>query len=144
MEPVEPTDSAAAAAIFVGIAVSKATLDVALRPSGEHWGSPNEEAGITDLVDRLRPRGPQWMVLEATGGLERLVVAALALAGLPVAVVHPRPVRDAGQGHRALGHDRRLGRGRVGALRRRHSSRAPCPTHRVRPSPPWSSGASRW
>ena len=94
MEPVEPTDSAAAAAIFVGIDVSKATLDVALRPSGEHWGSPNDEAGSTDLVDRLRPRGPQWMVLEATGGLERLVVAALALAGLPVAVVHPRPVRD--------------------------------------------------
>jgi hypothetical protein len=62
LEPLEPTDSAAAAAIFVSIDVSKATLDVALRPRGEHWGSPNDEAGITDLVDRLRPLGPQLIV----------------------------------------------------------------------------------
>src|SRR5215831_10496180 len=94
MEPMEQIESTAGAAIFVGIDVSKATLDVALRPSGEHWASPNDEAGIAELVDRLRPLGPQLIVLEATGGLERLVVAAVALAALPVAVVNPRQARD--------------------------------------------------
>jgi hypothetical protein len=86
---------------YVGIDVSKARLDVAVRPSGEAWQSPNDEAGIAALVDRLRsvePRAPTLIVLEATGGLERLVVAALALAGLPVAVVNPRQVRDFGNG----------------------------------------------
>jgi len=81
----------------VGIDVSKAQLDVAVRPSGEAWQSANDEAGIATLVDRLRslePMAPELIVLEATGGLERLVVAALALAGLPVAVVNPRQVRD--------------------------------------------------
>jgi transposase len=91
---METTDHAAAPAVFAGIDVSKAALDVALRPSGEHWRSTNDEPGITELVDRLRALAPELMVLEATGGLERLVVAALALAGLPLAVVNPRQVRD--------------------------------------------------
>jgi transposase len=94
MDQMEPTASAAGAAIFVGIDVSKATVDVALRPSGEQWDSANDEAGSAELVDRLRPLGPELIVLEATGGLERLVVSALALAGLPVAVVNPRQARD--------------------------------------------------
>jgi transposase len=88
------TQEHTAAAIFAGIDVSKAALDVALRPGGEAWRCPNDEVGIADLVGRLRPLGPQLIVLEATGGLERLVVAALALAGLPVAVVNPRHGRD--------------------------------------------------
>jgi transposase len=91
---METTERTAAAALFAGIDVSKATLDVALRPSGEHWCSTNDEAGIAELVGRLRPLAPELIVLEATGGLERLVVAALALAGLPLAVVNPRQVRD--------------------------------------------------
>ena len=91
---METTDYAAAPAVCAGIDVSKAALDVALRPSGEHWRSANDEAGIAELVGRLRPLAPRLMVLEATGGLERLVVAALALAGLPLAVVTPRQVRD--------------------------------------------------
>jgi transposase len=81
-------------AIVVGIDVSKAALDVALRPGRDAWRCANDEAGGAELVDRLRPLGPQLMVLEATGGLERLVVASLALAGLPIAVVNPRQVRD--------------------------------------------------
>ncbi len=89
-----PEGAAPAASRFVGIDVSKATLDVALRPGGEPWRCANDEAGIAELVGRLRPLEPQLVVLEATGGLERLVVAALALAGLPVAVVNPRQVRD--------------------------------------------------
>jgi transposase len=86
--------SAASAAIFTGIDVSKAALDVALRPSGELWRCANDEGGIAELVVRLQPLEPRLIVLEATGGLERLAVAALALAGLPVAVVNPRQARD--------------------------------------------------
>ncbi len=87
------THSTAAAAVFAGIDVRKTALDVALRP-GDAWRSPNDEAGLAELVARLQPLAPQLIVLEATGGLERLVVAALALAGRPVAVVNPRQVRD--------------------------------------------------
>jgi transposase len=83
-----------AAAIVVGIAVSKATLDVALRPSGALWHCANDEAGVAEVVGRMPPLEPQLMVLEATGGLERGVAAALALAGLSVVVVHPRQGRD--------------------------------------------------
>jgi transposase len=86
--------AAPAARIFVGIDVSKAMLDVALRPGDGAWRSANDEPGIAEVVKRLQPLGPDLIVLEATGGLERLVVAALALADLPVAVVNPRQVRD--------------------------------------------------
>jgi transposase len=55
---------------------------------------PNAEPGIADLVGALRPLAPRPVVLEATGGLELPAVAALAAAGLPVAVVIPRQVRD--------------------------------------------------
>jgi len=92
MDNYEP--AAAAASLFVGIDVSKSALDVALRPQGAVWRCANDETGIAELVGRLQALAPHVIVLEATGGLERLVVAALALAGLPVAVVHPRQVRD--------------------------------------------------
>src|SRR5262249_12619555 len=93
-ERMNTQERAAAASICVGIEVSKAALDVALRPSGAPWRSANDEAGVAELVARLQPLAPPLVVLEATGGLERLAVAALALAGLPVVVVHPRQVRD--------------------------------------------------
>lgn len=80
--------------LFVGIDVSKAALDIALRPSGEAWRCANADADIAQLVAQLQARGPHLVVLEATGGLERLVVAALAVAGVPVAVVNPRQARD--------------------------------------------------
>jgi transposase len=112
-----PVSAAVAANIFVGSDVSKAALDVALRPGGEAWRCPNDEDGIAALLDRLQPLVPHVMVLEATGGLERLVVAALALAGLPLAVVNPRQVRDAGQGDRPAGQDRRAGCRRAGPFR---------------------------
>ena len=79
---------------YVGIDVSKATLDVGVRPSSQAWSSPNEELGISSLVLRLKRIGPALVVLEATGGLELPVVAALGAAGLPVVVVNPRQVRD--------------------------------------------------
>jgi transposase len=84
----------AAAPITVGIDVAKARLDIALRPTEEHWQVANTEAGIAALLARLRPLAPALIVLEASGGWERLVAATLAAAGLPVAVVNPRQVRD--------------------------------------------------
>jgi transposase len=82
---------------YAGIDVSKARLAVAVRPSGEAWQSSNDETGIAALVDRLQVLALRLMVLEATGGLERHVTAALAVAGFSVAVVNPRHVRDFAQ-----------------------------------------------
>jgi transposase len=81
------------AATYVGIDVSKGTLDVHCRPDGTAFAVANDPAGLDALVARLRPLQPALVVLEATGGLERPVAAALALAGLPVAVVNPRQAR---------------------------------------------------
>ena len=83
--------------VFVGIDVAKAPWDMALRPSGERWAVTNDDAGIAALGTRLQAIAPQLMVLEATGTYQRAAVAALAAAGLPVAVVHPRHARDVAQ-----------------------------------------------
>ncbi len=80
--------------VFVGIDVSKAQLEVALRPTAERWAVPHEDPGIATLVERLRALTPALVVLEATGGLEIPLTGALAAAGLPVVVVNPRQVRD--------------------------------------------------
>jgi transposase len=81
--------------LYIGIDVSKGRLDVALRPTGEQWAVGNDEAGIAELVHRIKKLGPALVVLEATGGLEHPVVASLVAAGLSqVAVVNPRQVRD--------------------------------------------------
>jgi transposase len=79
--------------VFVGIDVAKAQLDIALRPTGERWAIPNDDTGIGALVPQLQAVQPTLMVLEATGGYQRAVVAALAAAALPVVVVNPRQVR---------------------------------------------------
>ena len=79
---------------FVGIDVSKAMLEVAIRPSGERWSVVNEEQGVRELVKALEKTAPTLIVVEATGGIQTLVVAELAAAGLPVAVVNPRQARD--------------------------------------------------
>jgi transposase len=84
----------AATPCFVGIDVAKAQLDIALRPTGERWAVANDDTGIAALVARLQAVPPTLIVLEATGGYQRAVVAALAAAGLPVAVVNPRQARD--------------------------------------------------
>lgn len=82
------------AAVFVGIDVAKASLGLAVRPAGTQARLSNDETGIGQVVDRLRPLRPVLVVLEATGGLKVPVTAALAAAGLAVAVVNPRQVRD--------------------------------------------------
>lgn len=88
---------AAAIPCWVGIDVAKACVEVAVRQggvSGEQWQSATDAPGLAGLCERLRALGPQGVVLEATGGYEAPVAVALALAGLPVAVVNPRQVRD--------------------------------------------------
>ena len=80
--------------MLIGIDVAKAELVIAARPSGERWVVANNEGGVKTLVDRLTNDRPELIVLEATGGYEVLVVAALAAAALPVVVVNPRQVRD--------------------------------------------------
>ena len=79
--------------VFVGIDVSKAQLDVALRPEAR-WAVPNEATGIATAIARLQTIGPTLIVLEATGGMEQPLVRALVTAALPVVVVNPRQVRD--------------------------------------------------
>ncbi len=79
---------------YIGIDVAKARLDVAVRPSGDRWHVANDADGVAALVTRLHDLQPTLVVLEATGGYERPLTAALAGAGLPVAVVNPRQVRD--------------------------------------------------
>lgn len=83
-----------AESLFVGIDVAKATLDVALGSEGELFQVANDESGIAELAQRLSRLGPELLVLEATGGYESGVAGALAGAGIPVAVVNPRQVRD--------------------------------------------------
>jgi transposase len=79
---------------YVGIDVSKDRLDVAVRPSGDNWSVANDAPGITHAVQRLVQLHPRLVVLEATGGLQMPVAGALATAGLPLAMVNPRQIRD--------------------------------------------------
>lgn len=78
---------------FIGIDVSKARLDVAAHSSGHFFAVDNTEAGISQLAEQLAALAPELVVMEASGGYERLCVAALAHAGLPVALVNARQVR---------------------------------------------------
>lgn len=80
--------------MFIGIDVAKAELVVGVRPSGETWSTPNSDRGVAQLVERVVALAPAHVVLEATGGYELLVAGALAAAGVPVAIVNPRQVRD--------------------------------------------------
>jgi transposase len=80
--------------VFVGIDVAKARLDVGLHPGRESRTVDHDEAGIATVVERLVAARPTLVILEATGGLELAVVAALVAAAIPVQVVNPRQVRD--------------------------------------------------
>ncbi len=81
--------------VHVGIDVSKARLDVAVLPSGETFAVTNDEDGIQTLVEKLlQQAGPTLVVLEATGGLQRPLVAALFASRIASAVVNPRQSRD--------------------------------------------------
>lgn len=83
--------------INVGIDVSKAMLEVAIRPNGERISLPNDESGHQALIERLRGVRPQRIVLEPTGGFELAIVQALVVADLPVVVVNARQMRQFAQ-----------------------------------------------
>ena len=80
--------------ISVGIDVAKDRLDVHVRPSGEAFAVARDGKGLEDLTNRLGTLGASLVVLEATGGYEITVAAALCAAGLPLTVVNPRQIRD--------------------------------------------------
>ena len=84
----------AATPICVGIDMAKADFVVACRPDGTSWTASNDPKGIAATVDRLCAVAPSLIVLEATGGYETTLVAALAAVALPVVVANPRQVRD--------------------------------------------------
>jgi transposase len=80
---------------YVGIDVAKDKLDVHVRPGGEAFCVTRDAKGLVELVQRLQAlHAPMLIVLEATGGFERTVAAALAAAKLPLVVVNPRQIRD--------------------------------------------------
>ena len=80
--------------IYVGIDVSKDQVDVAVRPTGKSWSVRYDGVSMEELVNQLDSLDPVAVIIESTGGLELPLVAALAAASLPVAVVNPRQVRD--------------------------------------------------
>jgi transposase len=80
--------------VLAGVDVSKATLDVALLPSGEVLQCSNDANGIEALGKKLQSAAVDLVVMEATGGYETAVATALVGSGLRVAVVNPRQIRD--------------------------------------------------
>ena len=78
----------------VGIDVSTAHLDVHVLPTGESFRVGHDDTGFVTRIARMRPFTPTVVVLEATGGYEVPVAAALAGVRLPVAVINPRQIRD--------------------------------------------------
>ena len=82
---------------FVGIDVSKDRLDVHVCPSGEAFSIVRDAKGLQELVDRLRSVEPALIAVEATGGFEIIVAAAIGGAQLPVVVVNPAQIRHFAQ-----------------------------------------------
>ena len=79
---------------FVGIDVSKNTLDLRLEPIGQSLHVSNDEVGISQVRKRLQDMSPTLIVMEATGGLETRLASELAACALPVVVINPRQARD--------------------------------------------------
>jgi len=79
---------------YIGIDVSKDRLDVHVRPSDEAFAVGRDGEGLAALIERIGMLDPYLVVLEATGGFELTVAAALVAAGVPLAVVNPRQIRD--------------------------------------------------
>lgn len=79
---------------FVGIDVSKASLDCRMVPEGQGKRFTNDAEGIAAVRHWLIEQRPALVVLEATGGLETAVASTLGAAGIGLAVVNPKQVRD--------------------------------------------------
>lgn len=80
--------------LFVGIDISKKRLDVAVEPTNQVFHYPNNKPGIEKLVQRLQDLTPELILLEATGGYEYLLVAALREAALPTCFINPKLIRN--------------------------------------------------
>jgi len=80
--------------IYVGVDVSKDTLDIATHPRQQSKSFRNDDAGITQAITYFKRIAPVLVVMEATGGLEMSLAAALSVSGIFVAVVNPRQIRD--------------------------------------------------
>jgi transposase len=85
------------AEVFVGIDVHKETLEVCIDGRETHWESRNDAAGIAELLTTVEALSPTLVVVEASGGYERRLVAEGHAAGLPVVVVNPTRVRRMAQ-----------------------------------------------
>jgi transposase len=79
---------------WVGIDVSKSTVDVYLRPIAQHYQVSNDQQGFRNLLQSLAPYKITGIVLEATGALERPIVNALAQNGYSISVINPKQSRD--------------------------------------------------
>jgi transposase len=88
----------AKAKLFVGIDVSKESLDIARSDNTPPWRSANSTAGIDSLVRQFHELQPACIVVESTGGIEWQLLAALLDANLPVALVNPKNVRHFAKG----------------------------------------------
>lgn len=80
--------------VNIGIDVSKDMLDIAVHETETHWTSKHEFSEFSTLLKSLQPMNPTRIIIEASGGVENVLVSYLAAAGLPVVVVNPRQVRD--------------------------------------------------
>lgn len=86
--------STPAPACFIGIDVSKHALDIHVRPQAEAWTVAYDLAQLPALIKRLQALAPERLIVEASGGLETLLVSHLGAAALPVCVINPRQARD--------------------------------------------------
>ena len=108
---------------FLGIDVARDDLEVAVYPTAEGWRVPNTPAGHARLVQWAQAHQPVRLVLEATGGHERAVDAALDAAGLPVVVINPRPSAASRELQDLVSRRRQLLMARVAEQQRRPLAR---------------------
>ncbi len=97
-----------APSLNLGLDVARDHLDIAVHPTGDAWRVPNTAAGHDTVVRRARALHPARLVLEASGGYEQAIDAALVAAGLPAVVVNPRQVRDFARSRNILAKTDRL------------------------------------
>ena len=115
-------------ALCVGIDIAKTDFVIACRPLSTSWTALNDVGGMTATVDRMGALAPTLIVLEATGGYEIPLVAALATAGLPVVVANPRQVRDFAKATGQLAQTDRLDAQRLALFAERvHPTPRPLP-----------------
>jgi transposase len=129
--------------VYVGIDVAKDRLDVHSRPGGA-FSVTRDGEGIADLVERMKALSPALIVLEATGGFETIVAAALAGAQLALAVVNPRQIRDFARAIGRLAKTDALDAEVIALFAERCAqNRGPCPMKTPVTSPSWWRGAGR-